>query len=275
MALQTSTLLQRCHSNFWVHLSRAYGKLREMVLQDCGATGDTCTIGNKTLVVTLTQTALLFRPYFTWRLQTGTGAVSNSEEVDRSSYSGGVALQDTRETSQQDMAYQDTPSTSSQDILTHQDTPSLMHQDTPSTAHQDILFTVHQDTAHQDIPCSQTVSRTDSTMDVELCVFSAVPVSQDPSLYLATLQRLGAKCHTLLVTGECGLVPALNLPLCFCHSPFVMVVRQLLRPDGFVTLTALLHQRSLSHVAHQLWASVYAMAQCSCLVWARYAENVV
>ena len=292
MALQTSTLLQRCHSNFWVHLSRAYGKLRETVLQDCGATGDTCSVGNKEILtvlqdcggtgdscpvgnkeilgVTLAQTALLFRPYFTWRLPTA--VVSNSEgavRVDTSSCIG--ALQDTQSTVQQDTAHQDTPSAIHQDTPSagHQDAPSTVHQDTPSSGHQDAPSTVHQDTTstvHQDALCSQAVSKGDSTMDIELCVFFDVPVSQDPSLYAPTL---GMKCNSLPVTQEHGLVPALDLPLCFYHSPFVMLVRQLLCPDEFITLTVMLHQRSLSCVAHQLWSTIYAMAESSCLVWAR------
>lgn len=269
-----------------------------MLVQDCGSTGNCCSVRDKeTLMVTLTQTAQLFRPYLSWKLQTGAdAAVTVSEGAVGTLSNGGITHQDTSSihqvtssTPHHDVSstphpdilsmHQDTSSTqhhdvSSQDVLsTHQDTSSThqgttlwdsqscggaAHQDTPSTACCDTISTAHQDAtsiAHQGNSCTSD----------SLCIFSSICVSQDPSLYIPTFQKLVVKCHTLH-----KLVPSLDLPLCCCHSPFVMLVRQLLHPDGFTALVDMLHQKAcLSNVAHQLWASVYAMAECSCLVWAR------
>lgn len=246
MALQASASLQRCHSNFWICLSKAYRKLREATVIDCGSTSHCRSVRDKeVLAVVLAQTVQLFRPYFTWRVQAG-------------------------DTAHQDISScQDASSYEDQDVLSCTETA---HRDTTCNAgekHQDSVAANKTDCAR---PHLCTVNAADS--QAKLCIFSDVCVSQDPSLYVPTLQKLAGKCHAPpvtheLVTIEQGLVPGLNLPLCCYHSPFVMLVRHQLRPDGFEALMETLHREALSREAHQVWASVYVMAECSCLVWAR------
>lgn len=104
----------------------------------------------------------------------------------------------------------------------------------------------------------------------ELCVFSDVCISQDPSLYAPTILQLAEKCHAPPVPHKTGgLVPGVSFHLCYSHSPYTMLVRGLLAPDGLTALLETLHRQAWSGVVHQLWASIYAMAECSCLVWAR------
>ena len=114
-------------------------------------------------------------------------------------------------------------------------------------------------------PC--TAGKFEGVVCTKDCVFHSVPV-QDSSLYSQTLlHALNGSCvpHTLP-----SLVPHLGLPLCFSHSPFVLLVRRVLLPEELVRVVRELCALSQCHVvACQLLASVYAMAACSCLVWAR------
>lgn len=67
------------------------------------------------------------------------------------------------------------------------------------------------------------------------------------------------------VDGSSESVPS----LCYDHSPFVMLVKQLLSPEELIK-TVIQCTQSLPGVADHLVNSVYVMAECSCLVWARY-----
>ena len=104
---------------------------------------------------------------------------------------------------------------------------------------------------------------------IQHCVFYRVPLCHTPvSSYYTTL--LSGLSHVPRgSSNELSLVPDLNLQLCFSHSPFVMLVRRLLPHDEFIKMMESLHKQSLSDLAHQLLESVFAMAECSCLVWAR------
>ena len=121
------------------------------------------------------------------------------------------------------------------------------------------------------------------------CLFHDVPVLQDSSLYSKTIfdflhnqqcpplsslsneaSILHSEQHQPLRTQSDGpLVPCLSLPLCFSHSPFVLLVRRMLCPEELVRIVEELHGMSHCSIAHQLLSSVYTMAACSCLVWAR------
>lgn len=275
LALQTSAGLQRCHSNFWVCLSQAYRKLREETLTDCRSTG--CSVSTReALTELLAQTVQLFRPYFTWRLQTGV-----AEEVHIS----------------------DSSTLSEKSTVPKALSSSTMHQYTPFSAHQSRGETTCQgnESTHQNTSCrhdclscrgvtcddtvgtrcqgfqysNDTRSKTNccsnsSNYCAEVCIFSGAPVSQDLS-YVQTLWKLvvDLQAPPKIPGHHCGLVPTLNLPMCCYHSPFVMLLRQRLHPEEFLALSDALHGGGLSGMAHQFWASVLAMAECSSLVWAR------
>lgn len=113
--------------------------------------------------------------------------------------------------------------------------------------------------SYQDTCCSQH------------CVFRDVAVSQDSTLYQFILPHRNLSPRV----PQDGLTPHLSLHLCLHHSPFVMLVRQALSSERCTQLimqdlcscaASDCNGRSLSQ---QLLDSVCAMAQCSCLVWAR------
>jgi hypothetical protein len=168
-------------------------------------------------------------------------------------------------TANQDIPNQDTAhrDTADQNSVSRIVIASAADQDIPSTVNQDTLdrttcsMDIYQDTQHQDTLCYEGQANKARHHNAEHCIFSSVCVSKDPSLYTPTFQTLCVTDHEQ------------DLALCHCHSPFVMLVRQLLHPEGFMAITDGLHEKSLSNVGHQLWDSVYSMAECSCLVWAR------
>ena len=92
--------------------------------------------------------------------------------------------------------------------------------------------------------------------------------------YSSTFLRLATEGSLLpLPQDPSSLLPALSLPLCLLHSPFVLLVRQLVSIELFAQLMSSPHASSLS-LSRQLVASVFVMAGCSCLVWARYPVYV-
>lgn len=115
-----------------------------------------------------------------------------------------------------------------------------------------------------DSPMSQSV--TSFLSCTEHCVLYNPSDLQDSSYYISTILRLSGAHLSPSLHKESVLLPEVCLPLCFCHSPFVMLVRHLLEPEVFVKLV---EDLCGSSVAQQLLGSVYAMAECSCLVWAR------
>lgn len=273
--------LQRCHSNFWICLSRAYRKLREATLPDCGSAG-CCVSDRETLTVVLAQTVQLFRPYFTWRLPTSSSEAKVSHPSEVSAKPKCMASQNTSSTMRQNApstAYQSHGEATCQDIKSaHRNTQcdqdnlscdEATCENTVGTKCQDAKYL--DGTVSEANCCSNPVNSLDYC--AEVCIFSGVCVSQDLS-YDQTLRKSAVKYQTPPVPHKvpgcrCGLVPSLDPPVCCCHSPFTMLLRQLLRPDEFPALSDALHGDGLSGVAHQLWASIFAMAECSCLVWAR------
>lgn len=273
LALQTSASLQRSHSNFWICLSQAYRKLREATLVFCGSTG--CSVADtETLSVVLAQTVQLFRPYFTWRPRTGASEAQVSHPSTSSGEVADIKGMASRDRDAPSSACQVAQSPGEETLFAHQSTTKSGN--TPSwegATCEDPPLCVRKDSGARNCSGDHSSPVNSSDSCAEPCVFSSVGVSQDPS-YVQTFRKLAVKYDALpvthkLLTRHQGLLPDLDLPLCCRHSPFVMLVRLLLRPEEFPALSDALHGEGLSGVAHQLWASVYAMAECSCLVWAR------
>ena len=296
MTLQVSASLQRCHSNFWLHLSDGYKKLEAVVMrplspaqlggsvachevcsahqspplssssQDCSCNAEndlpvsSCCrlkceaaslssnfpaiecLGHTTessaspgnLEVILTQTLQLFRPYFSWREKVA-GNVTDSDCNE-----DGCAV----------------PSEGSMGSECKFQNGASHHVACAPTRELEADISTALDSASG---CSRD------------CIFFNALVFQNPTLYSRTLLNCcPPDQHIQLSSGNGNkLVPHLTLPLCIAHSPFVMLIRRALSPKELVCTIKELHGMSQRTFAHQLLSSVYAMAACSCLVWAR------
>ena len=231
IALQTSASLQRCHSEFWIALADAYAKLR---------TPRDSSINNCTEPHTKTCRSMCCLT-----------RVMSTDDI-------ATVLTNTTRLFKPYFSWRSRPDT---------DTTQLSGNSSENAARTEKAL--EEVTAQLSSPMFSP-----SDCCSNLCLFRELSV-QDTSLY-----------QSCILKGEQGryqqeptLLPRLSIPVCFHHSPFVMLVRQLLSPVGFVQLltedsfgTDSVKVSDSVCVKYHFWQlldSVYDMAECSCLVWAR------
>ena len=119
----------------------------------------------------------------------------------------------------------------------------------------------HKDLEGDNIACYTDM---DSANCTEHCIFFG---TSDLSRYFRTIMFASESLQE--ITSDLPIIPNLRFHLCFDHSPFSLLIRHLISPENFTKVAEDLCKCSLSEVARQLVNSIHAMAECSCLVWAR------
>lgn len=301
MALQRSASLQRCHSNFWMHLSDGYRNLAAVVVQSPSASTEPQTLSYQALNCNTRSSALprgtsppslpALAQLLSCNFENGSccdakcGVLTQSPA--RCSHSGTEATASSQDNlkvilvrtvqlfrpyfSWQEKISDVTGGECEEHVCTvpGEGCECRMQDKTRHTA-------TNADTGLISVEAGATSIEVASLSCTGECLFNGVPVFQDPSLYSRTLLQ---SCNfprdqdVPPLSGEGELVPDLSLPLCFSHSPFVMLVRRVLPPEELVRVMEELHGLSQGSTAHHLLASVYRMAACSCLVWARLVKK--
>ncbi len=108
----------------------------------------------------------------------------------------------------------------------------------------------------------------------EDCIFSGMDFSGGSSYYCyCTTMLSGVHGRRVLIPAGAVTEPHLRLRVCLDHSPFVMLVRRLISPEEFIELVRELLCEDAgpgAEVALLLLSSIYAMGECSSLVWSRW-----
>lgn len=276
MALQTSASLQRCHSNFWIHLSLGYRKIQEMTFPQANSTkpcsAAVCANAENQKTI-LSKTVQLFQPYFSWRAKCHENALKESTELQCSPHSEDTeiltctrSLKSKNAANPEGLTCTDASRDPESTVTSGCTEPCVLYAQDP----EQYLLHIQQQVSGGCRSLSVGRGLSDSSVpplepSLEPSASSVPPLEPSLGPSASSVPPLEPSASSVPQL-EPSLVPDLSFPLCFCHSPFVMLLRHTLSPDAFVEMCAHLLDNNM---AHQLLRSVYVMAECGCLVWAR------